>query len=100
MALTLTDFPSFCRFVGIAKKRAYDVDPLDGRLRHTFRLMDREKAGGLSAADLRRYLITIGLTLTEEQSERITELVCKDDNSTFDEDDLVSFIKTQVALSS
>ena len=85
MALTLTDFPSFCRFVGIAKKRAYDVDALDGRLRHTYRLMDREKDDALSAQDLRRFLVTIGLTLTEEQSERIAELICKDDNATFDE---------------
>mmetsp|Transcript_7349 Transcript_7349/g.16835 ORF Transcript_7349/g.16835 Transcript_7349/m.16835 type:complete len:102 (+) Transcript_7349:661-966(+) len=99
MAVTLTDFPNFCRFVGICKKNMYQKDKLEGRLRHTFRLMDSQAVGILNHRDLRNYLAKIGLQLTEEQSEQLTDLMSRDDRPLFDEESFVDFMKQQISRS-
>jgi Ca2+-binding EF-hand superfamily protein len=97
MAVSLTDFPGFCRLVGILKRRAREKDVVDGKLRHTFHLMDQLSTGELTSADLRRYLKSIGIRVSEEQSDRIAELMYPEDQSSFDENAFVDFVKAQLA---
>lgn len=97
MAVSLTDFPGFCRLVGILKRRAREKDVVDGKLRHTFKLIDQLCVGELSATDLRRYLKSIGIRVSEEQSDRIAELMYPEDQSTFDENAFVDFVKSQLS---
>mmetsp|Transcript_19001 Transcript_19001/g.22630 ORF Transcript_19001/g.22630 Transcript_19001/m.22630 type:complete len:168 (+) Transcript_19001:124-627(+) len=97
MAVTLTDFPGFCRLVGILKRRAREKDALDGALRHTFHLMDSVGTESLTSIDLRRYLRTLGIRISEEQSDRIAELLYPEDQTSFNEDCFVEFMKSQLA---
>ena len=99
MATSPLDFPGFCETVGIAMRRAYEKDELDGRIRHSFRLMDRDQNRSLSTPDLVRYLKSTGLAVTEEQAERMNELICDDDQTTFNEDNFAAFLATQIGLS-
>jgi len=100
MAVTLTDFPAFCRLLGLAKKRAFEKDPLDGRLRLTFRLMVKDNARQeLGAREFLDAAKAVGVTLTSEQAERIAELIYPEDGTTFNENEFVAFVKQQIALS-
>ena len=98
MVTSPLDFPGFCEAVGIAMRRAYEKDELDARLRHSFRLMDRDQTRSLSVNDLVRYLKSTGLAVTLEQAERINELICDEDQTSFNEENFVAFLSTQIGL--
>ena len=100
MVTSLLDFPDFCECVGVAMRRAFEKDELDARLRHSFRLMDRDQNRSLATSDLVRYLKSVGLAVTVEQAERINELICDEDEIKFNEDNFVAFLSTQIELNS
>ncbi len=93
----VADFSNFCRIVGMTKLKLFDKDPLDGKLRLTFRLMDSSSRHNLSAVDLVNYVRTIGLKMKIEDADHIIELMCGDEQSFFDEDSFVSFMKNEVS---
>jgi len=99
MAVSLTDFPQFCRLVGLAKKKMFEKDALEGKLRLTFTLMDKEEKHHLGADVLMRHFKGVGLSLTKDQADRIAELIYPEDEVTFNEDAFVAFMKRQIALS-
>ena len=81
----------------MTKLKLFDKDPLDGKLRLTFRLMDSSSRHNLSALDLVNYVRTIGLKMKTEDADHLIELMCGDEQSFFDEDSFVSFMKNEVS---
>ena len=99
LSVTLTDFPMFCRLIGLAKKRAFDADPLEGKLRLTFRLIAPEGSRDLGSAEFLEAVKAVGVVITSDQADRIAELIYPEDATTFNEDSFVAFVKQQIALS-
>lgn len=97
--VSFVDFPGFCRLLGYEKKKAYTGGEVDGRLRLTFTLMNPKGLHALTSNDLRQYCASIGITLSAEQADRISENMCADDDPSFTADSFVRFIKQQIALS-
>jgi len=93
MAVTLTDYPAFCRLLGLVLKRAYEKGDLEGQLSLVFRLMDYDRTGNQNGHDLKRYLGSIGVKTSEEAADRVAELIYSEGMASFNEAEFIEFIK-------
>uniref|UniRef100_A0A7S2V3C8 EF-hand domain-containing protein n=1 Tax=Fibrocapsa japonica TaxID=94617 RepID=A0A7S2V3C8_9STRA len=65
---------------------------IDGKTRHTFRMMDPKEKGSITAKQLRLFMKDIGMEISIIAAERVAEIISEEGDFNFGEQELVEYI--------